>query len=122
MAILHFINSKFQQTSKGMLFVLRYTMQDKKTIAPDGNKYVSGVNCTPLSAYTEFNNTKKLYGKTDGRLYYHFVQSFSADENISPQTAHEIALRFAVFPSSILLLYAIVRTFGFPPVAHKNSS
>ena len=94
MAILHFINSKSQQTSKGMLFVLRYTMQDKKTIAPDGNKYVSGVNCTPLSAYTEFNNTKKLYGKTDGRLYYHFVQSFSVDETISPQTAHEIALRF----------------------------
>ena len=95
MAILHFINSKSQQTSKGMLFVLRYTMQDKKTVAEDGNKYVSGVNCTPISAYTEFNNTKKLYGKTDGRLYYHFVQSFSVDETISPQTAHEIALRFA---------------------------
>lgn len=95
MAILHFINSKSQQTSKGMLFVLRYTMQDKKTIASDGKKYVSGANCTPLSAYTEFNNTKKLYGKTDGRLYYHFVQSFSVDETISPQTAHEIALRFA---------------------------
>jgi len=28
MAILHFINSKSKQTSKGMLFVLRYTMQD----------------------------------------------------------------------------------------------
>ena len=95
MAILHFINSKSQQTSKGMLFVLRYTMQDKKTVAYDGNKYVSGVNCTPMSAYTEFNNTKKLYGKTDGRLYYHFVQSFSVAETISPQTAHEIALRFA---------------------------
>ena len=95
MAILHFINSKSQQTFKGMLFVLRYTIQDKKTVACDGNKYVSGVNCTPMSAYTEFNNTKKLYGKTDGRLYYHFVQSFSVDENISPQTAHEIALQFA---------------------------
>ena len=54
-----------------------------------------GVNCTPQSAYTEFNNTKRLYDKNDGRLYYHFVQSFSVDENISPQTAHEIALRFA---------------------------
>ena len=95
MAILHFINSKSKQTSKGMLFVLRYTMQDKKTLASDENKYVSGVNCTPMSAYTEFNNTKKLYGKTDGRLYYHFVQSFSVAETISPQTAHEIALRFA---------------------------
>ena len=107
MAILHFINSKSQQTSKGMLFVLRYTMQDKKTVAYDGNKYVSGVNCTPMSAYTEFNNTKKLYGKTDGRLYYHFVQSFSVDENISPQTAHEIALRFAE-EAKLLHKYEIV--------------
>ena len=95
MAIIHFINRPKSQTSDGLFFVLRYTMQDKKTVTDDGVKYVSGVNCTPQSAYTEFNNTKKLFGKTEGRQYYHFVQSFSVDENISPQTAHEIALRFA---------------------------
>ena len=95
MAIVHFVNYKKPQTSKGMGYVLQYTMQDEKTAAGDGNKYVTGVNCTPQSAYTEFNNTKKIYGKTDGRLFYHFVQSFSVDENISPETAHEIALRFA---------------------------
>lgn len=95
MAIVHFVNYKKPQTVGGMLYVLRYTMQDKKTVADDGKKYVTGVNCTPQSAYTEFNNTKKLFGKTDGRLFYHFVQSFSVEEYISPQTAHEIALRFA---------------------------
>ena len=95
MAIIHFINRPKSQTSDGLFFVLRYTMQDKKTVTDDGVKYVSGVNCTPQSAYTEFNNTKKLFGKTEGRQYYHFVQSFSVDENISPETAHEIALRFA---------------------------
>ena len=95
MAIVHFVNYKKPQTSDTMAFVLRYTMQDEKTVADDGNKYVTGINCTPQSAYTEFNNTKKLYGKTDKRLFYHFVQSFSVDENISPQTAHEIAVRFA---------------------------
>lgn len=95
MAIVHFVNYKKPQTSDTMAFVLRYTMQDEKTVADDSNKYVTGINCTPQSAYTEFNNTKKLYGKTDKRLFYHFVQSFSVDENISPQTAHEIAVRFA---------------------------
>ena len=95
MAIVHFVNYKKPQTSKGMGYVLQYTMQEEKTVANDGNKYVTGVNCTPQSAYAEFNNTKRLYGKTDGRLFYHFVQSFSVDENISPQTAHEIAVRFA---------------------------
>jgi len=95
MAIVHFVNYKKPQTEGGMLYVLRYTMQDKKTVASDAKKYVTGVNCTPQSAYTEFNNTKKLFGKIDGRLFYHFVQSFSVEENISPETAHEIALRFA---------------------------
>ena len=95
MAIVHFVNYQKPQTYNTMSFVLQYTMRDDKTVADDGNKYVTGVNCTPQSAYTEFNNTKRLYNKTDKRLFYHFVQSFSVDENISPQTAHEIAVRFA---------------------------
>ncbi len=95
MAIVHFVNYQKPQTYNTMSFVLQYTMRDDKTVADDGNKYVTGVNCTPQSAYTEFNNTKRLYNKTDKRLFYHFVQSFSVNENISPQTAHEIAVRFA---------------------------
>lgn len=47
MAIVHFVNYKKPQTAGGMLYVLRYTMQDKKTVAGDGKKYVTGVNCTP---------------------------------------------------------------------------
>lgn len=94
MAIIHFVNYRKAQNNAGMKFVLNYTMQDKKTVS-DGKKFVSGINCTPTSAYTEFRNTKKLYGKEDGRLFYHFVQSFPAGERIAPETAHEIALRFA---------------------------
>ena len=95
MAIVHFINSKSKQTVKGMAYVLRYTTQDSKTKLSDKVKFVTGVNCNADFAYTEFCNTKKLYGKQDGRQYYHFVQSFDVDEDISPQLAHEIALRFA---------------------------
>ena len=95
MAIVHFINSKSKQTAKGMGYVLRYTTQESKTIDENGVKLVTGINCTADSAYTEFCNTKNLFGKSDGRQYYHFVQSFGVDENITPQTAHEIALRFA---------------------------
>lgn len=94
MAIVHFINYRKAQTDAGMLFVLNYTMQDKKTVT-DGKKFVSGINCIPASAYTEFRSTKRLYGKEDGRLFYHFVQSFPVGENITPETAHEIALKFA---------------------------
>jgi len=95
MAIVHFINSKSKQTAKGMGYVLRYTTQDSKTVDDTGVKLVTGINCTADSAYTEFCNTKNLFGKSDGRQYYHFVQSFGVDESITPQLAHEIALRFA---------------------------
>lgn len=40
-------------------------------------------------------NTKLRYKKADGRMYYHLLQSFHPDENLTPETAHEIALRFA---------------------------
>ena len=98
MAIVHFVNRPRSQTKAGMLFVLRYCISDKKTVDADGEKYVSGINCVPQSAYAEFISTKKIFGKNDGRQYYHFVQSFPVGENITPKVAHEIACRFATEP------------------------
>ena len=95
MAIIHFVNRPRSQNKAGMLFVLRYCMLDKKTTDTDGRKYVTGINCTPQSAYAEFLSTKRLHKNDDGRQYYHFVQSFPIGEDITPSLAHEIALRFA---------------------------
>lgn len=94
MATVNFINRKKSQTRAGMKFVLAYTQREDKTLF-EGMKLVSGVNCSPQSVYEEFVNTKLLYGKNSQRMYYHFVQSFPPNEDISPQTAHEIALKLA---------------------------
>ena len=94
MATVNFINRKKSQTRAGMKFVLKYTQREDKTLF-EGMKLVSGVNCSPQSVYEEFMNTKLLYGKDSQRMYYHFVQSFPPNENITPQTAHEIALKLA---------------------------
>ena len=40
-------------------------------------------------------NTKRLHNKNDGRMFYHMIQSFKPEENLTPQTAHEIALKMA---------------------------
>lgn len=61
----------------------------------NGRKLVTGVNCVAQSAFHEMMNTKLQYRKTVGRQYYHIMQSFHPDEPITPETAHEIALRFA---------------------------
>ena len=61
----------------------------------NGRKLVTGVNCVAQSAFNEMVNTKLQYRKPGGRQYYHIMQSFHPDEPIAPETAHEIALRFA---------------------------
>ena len=92
MSIIHFANSKGQNTS-GFKKLLGYVSKEKKTKLED-RRFVSGVNCSPESAYEEMQLTKHANGKTGGRLYYHLVQSFPKGYDIKPELAHKIALEF----------------------------
>ena len=105
MATLTAIQSKRQQTPSGLAFILSYCKQEFKTLY-EGRKLAAGVNCLAEDAYREMMNTKQLHHKTDGRMYYHFVQSFSPEENVTPERAHELALRFAAeqFPGYEVLV------------------
>lgn len=58
-------------------------------------KLISGINCTPEVVKEEMQATKLIWNKTDGRTYKHYVQSFHADEKITHEQAHEIALELA---------------------------
>lgn len=93
-AVINFISRKKTQTRQGLKALLNYCAKNAKTIH-DGRKLVTGVNCIAQSAYNEMINTKLRYRKADGRMYYHLLQSFHPDEQLTPETAHEIALRFA---------------------------
>ena len=105
MATVNIMKNKRTQSRAGLAFILSYCKRDSKTIH-EGKKLVSGVNCLPESAYREFMNTKLQYGKTEGRKFYHFTQSFHPDEKLTPETAHEIALKFAqqMFPGFEVLV------------------
>ena len=74
--------------------MLDYCSRNAKT-NHNSIQLVTGVNCVAQSAYNEMMNTKLRYKKADGRMYYHLLQSFHPDEKLTPETAHEIALRFA---------------------------
>ena len=39
--------------------------------------------------------TKKIYGKDNGIFFYHYAQSFSPTEKLTPEQAHEVSLEFA---------------------------
>ena len=105
MATCSFIREK-KQTAGAMGRVLRYVSQEKKTVNLDGQKYLSGVNCGAEVAQQSFMATKNLYGKASGTFFYHYVQSFSPQENVTPAQAHQIALELAerFFPGCEVLV------------------
>ena len=91
--------------------VLRYTQQDEKTLW-EGQRLVTGWNCTAQSACTEMRLTKERYRKTDGRQYYHFVHSFAEADDLTPQEVHAIALELArrEFPNFEVLVATHIDT------------
>lgn len=86
MAIIKFTSGKINPR-----IVINYVCNKEKTT----DKLISGKDCMPESCEYEFAEVKKAFGKTDGRTYYHMIQSFSPDDRITPEQAHEVGLQMA---------------------------
>ena len=84
------------QNRFAMRAVINYCQQEYKTFdSKSKRRLVSGVNCDGENAFREFMATKKVHDKANGVFFYHYAQSFSPTEKITPEQAHEIALEFA---------------------------
>lgn len=94
MAIVKALNNK-NQSGGGLSSIMKYAKNEKKTLLPDGRRLVSGIRCSPEFAYDEFMLTKRMHNKCNGKFFYHYCQSFSPKENVSPDKAHEIGIRLA---------------------------
>ena len=70
---------------------LNYISQDHKTHA---REYVTGINVSATDCNNEMQATKEYFGKTDGALGYHCIQSFAPGE-IDPEQAHAIGCETA---------------------------
>ena len=85
-----------RQNRYAMRAVINYCMQEYKTFDKQTKRnLIGGVNCDGANSFLEFMATKKIYGKDNGFFFYHYAQSFSPKEKITPEQAHEIALEFA---------------------------
>ena len=105
MATVNFI--KYKKQSAGALSgVTRYISQDEKTLDENGRQLVSGQNCTPQLADREFQATRDACRKESPVWFYHYVQSFSPDEVITGEQAHQLAKEFAAraWPDSEVLI------------------
>ena len=85
-----------RQNRFAMRAVINYCQQEYKTFDNKSKRQlISGVNCDGANSFREFMATKKIYGKDNGFFFYHYTQSFSPKEKITPEQAHKIALEFA---------------------------
>ena len=71
--------------------IVSYLTQEEKT----EEKLIGGKDCDPYNVVNDFNMTQELYGKTGGVKYHHIIQSFSPEDNITPEKAHEIGKELA---------------------------
>ena len=84
------------QTPSAQLGVIEYCIQAHKTVLDERTVFVTGYNCVTDMAHESFLATQKLFDHSpDGPRFYHYVQSFSPDEDVSAETVHEIGLALA---------------------------
>ena len=84
------------QTPSAQLGVIEYCIQAHKTVLDERTVFVTGVNCVTEMAHESFLATQNIFDHSpDGPRFYHYVQSFSPDEDVSPETVHEIGLELA---------------------------
>lgn len=105
MATVTFI--KYEKQSAGALNgVAAYVTQKDKTMQEDGRQLISGQNCVLRLAAQEFLTTRAAHRKESPVWSYHYVQSFTPDEPVAGELAHEIAKEFAAraWPESEVLI------------------
>lgn len=86
MAIIKFINSKTRLET-----LINYVTKKSKVFAVDGK------DCLADSAVDEMVSVKKAFQKEGGRESIHIIQSFSPDDNITPEKVHELGMKLAEY-------------------------
>ena len=92
----------FNQEDKESIFIEKLIIEDKGNRAINyitkdektSKHLITGINCSPETAFDEMMITKRMYNKEKGRQFIHFVHSFHEREKITPEIAHEISMKF----------------------------
>ncbi|MDR0818351.1 MAG: relaxase/mobilization nuclease domain-containing protein [Oscillospiraceae bacterium] len=94
------------QQAQELSDVIDYAARSDKTQLIDEHteilrQFVTGVNCQPETARDEMTAVKKKFGKNDGVVAYHGIQSFAENDRraaggkLTPELAHEIGVKLA---------------------------
>lgn len=84
--------SKLKPIKKTLGKAITYIIDPDKT---DGGSLVSSFGCSVGTADIEMQMTAKEGSGIGDRIAYHLMQSFSPDDDITPEKAHELGMEFA---------------------------
>ncbi len=84
--------SKIKPITSTLKKAIDYIINPEKT--EDGS-LVSSVGCSVPAADIEMQMTGEKARNQSGRIAYHLIQSFSPDDEITPEKAHELGKEFA---------------------------
>ena len=84
------IDAENSGSYEGLERTIQYAVNDEKT---QQQYYVTGINCDPETACSDFIAVKKMYQKEGGILAWHGYLSFDKGE-VTPQQAQEIGVEF----------------------------
>lgn len=84
--------SKIKPIKKTLKKAIDYIIDEEKT---DGGKLVSSFSCSPMTADIEMQMTTDKARNKSERIAYHLMQSFSPEDDITPEKAHELGQEFA---------------------------
>ena len=84
-----------KQSPSAMRGVINYCLDEKKTFdINSGRKLITGVNCVPQNAYTEFMTTKAVYHQERGFIFITSLNRFlpKKKSHLSKYTKLELSL------------------------------
>lgn len=93
---------KIKTAKRNIKGIIDYVTNPDKT----NELLISGKDCVPETVVDEMEVVKQQFNKTDGTTYFHVIQSFSPDDNIKPNIAHEIGIKFANYFKNYQVLIA----------------
>lgn len=74
---------------------LHYASDERKTVAGEEKAmYVTGINCSADTAFSEMISVQERFDKTTGNVAYHAYQSFKTGE-VTPELAHKLGVELA---------------------------
>lgn len=93
-------------SSRSIKHTLKYITQEAKT----STKLITGINCEADTALMQMQVVKKVYGKTNGRSCFHYVQSFAPDEKVTPELVHQIGCELVAKCKKFTGFQAVIAT------------